>query len=326
MFSVIAPVYNVERYIAQCVESVLMQTETDWELILIDDGSTDKSGKICDFYASNNEKVKVIHQKNAGLSSARNIGIARAAGDYIVLLDSDDYLDLNALKGLKEIIGKEPYDLVINRVERFDEKEKKVYPCRYKFEIDKLNNISPVEIYEWLLNNKKFTFTAWIFVVRREFLEKHNLYFVPGLYHEDEMWTPYLILKAKRIGFNNNYFYYYRVNRDNSIMFTSNIQKGFSLEKIYKKLKNDAADNRFTLQEKRLLNVRSADIFINLLFSITDYWENSRFLELKNKIKGEHKSLLYRKSVKNYLVVYFINVFGLDCFLYILRLIKKMKR
>lgn len=98
-FSIIVPVYNVEHYLGECIDSVISQTYEDYEIILIDDGSTDNSGSICDLYKKRfDNKIKVIHQKNGGLSKARNTGIFYAQGIYIIFLDSDDYfLDKNAL-------------------------------------------------------------------------------------------------------------------------------------------------------------------------------------------------------------------------------------
>ena len=91
-FSVIVPVYNVEKYLSECIDSILCQTFTDFELILVDDGSKDKSGEICDQYAQKDSRIKVIHKENGGLSDARNFGTAASNGKYIVYLDSDDYI------------------------------------------------------------------------------------------------------------------------------------------------------------------------------------------------------------------------------------------
>ena len=95
--SIISPVYNVEDYLKDCVESILNQTYKNIELILIDDGSTDNSGKICDEYASKDNRVKIVHKKNGGLSSARNAGLDIATGDYIFFVDSDDFLYKNSV-------------------------------------------------------------------------------------------------------------------------------------------------------------------------------------------------------------------------------------
>lgn len=110
LYSVIVPVYNSEKVIGRCIESILWQSLDDFELILVDDGSTDASGKICDYYKEKDQRIKVIHIKNSGVSSARNIGINYASGKYIVFVDSDDYVENTYLLNL----NKKDYDLVIS--------------------------------------------------------------------------------------------------------------------------------------------------------------------------------------------------------------------
>ena len=102
--SVIVPVYNVEKYLSRCVDSILNQTFTDFECILVDDGSPDNCGKICDEYAKKDKRVKVIHKQNGGLSDARNTGLDIAGGEYIYFLDSDDYVEYNLLEKLNDTI------------------------------------------------------------------------------------------------------------------------------------------------------------------------------------------------------------------------------
>ncbi|MDD6798686.1 MAG: glycosyltransferase [Clostridia bacterium] len=111
--SVIVPIYNVENYLRECLDSVLAQTFSDWEMILVDDGSTDGSGKIADEYADLDERISVIHQENAGLSAARNTGIDAARGEYLYFLDSDDYILENALDIMYNSARKNHLDLVI---------------------------------------------------------------------------------------------------------------------------------------------------------------------------------------------------------------------
>lgn len=112
MVSIVVPVYNVEKYLKECVESILLQSYTNFELILVDDGSTDNSGKICDSYR-NNTKVKVIHKQNAGLGLARNTGIEEAKGKYVTFIDSDDYWFPNALEELMTVMELEKADTCV---------------------------------------------------------------------------------------------------------------------------------------------------------------------------------------------------------------------
>ena len=109
-YSVIVPVYKVEAVLPRCIESILNQTITDFELILVDDGSPDGSGAICDAYAERDSRIRVIHQQNGGVSRARNAGLDAAQGEYIVFVDSDDYVDVNYL----EAFDLEPVDLIVS--------------------------------------------------------------------------------------------------------------------------------------------------------------------------------------------------------------------
>ena len=106
-FSIIIPVYNVEKYIKRCLDSVFNQTFNDFEVIVVDDGSTDKTNTICNDYCKNNENMKVIHTEHVGVSASRNIGINNASGEYILFLDSDDYIDKNSLIYISELIKKQ---------------------------------------------------------------------------------------------------------------------------------------------------------------------------------------------------------------------------
>lgn len=108
----IIPVYNVEKYIEQCVESILGQDYDKREIVLVDDGSTDTSGSICDVYAAKYENVIVIHKENGGLSDARNVGLAKATGDYILFVDADDFIEKNSLSSIVEIVNANSVDAV----------------------------------------------------------------------------------------------------------------------------------------------------------------------------------------------------------------------
>lgn len=121
MVSIIVPVYNIEKYIDECIQSVLNQTYTAWELILVDDGSTDNSGNICDEYAKTDTRIKVLHQKNQGVSAARNIALDKAEGDYIMFLDADDYWCENtALYKLVSVALEYELDVVKGEYTRID--------------------------------------------------------------------------------------------------------------------------------------------------------------------------------------------------------------
>lgn len=121
MISIIVPVYNVEKYFEKCIDSLVGQTYKDLDIILIDDGSTDKSPQICDRYALSDNRVRVLHQTNKGLSKARNVGLSMANGDYITFIDSDDYIELDTMETVMEAIERFGSDLVFFREKSVDE-------------------------------------------------------------------------------------------------------------------------------------------------------------------------------------------------------------
>lgn len=131
MISVIVPVYNVEKYLEQCIDSLLSQTYQNFEIILVDDGSTDSSGKICDIYEENNENIKVIHKKNEGLGFARNTGLLYATGEYVTFIDSDDYADKYLLEDLYNGILETDVDVCIGGFKKVADSGQMLYEEKY---------------------------------------------------------------------------------------------------------------------------------------------------------------------------------------------------
>ena len=122
MISVLVPVYNTNQYLPRCIDSILGQSFTDFELLLIDDGSTDGSAKICDAYAEKDSRIRVLHKENGGVSSARNLGLNEAKGEWVVFVDSDDWISDNCIKLLTEPLRNKEFDIVVG--------DYRIYTCR----------------------------------------------------------------------------------------------------------------------------------------------------------------------------------------------------
>ena len=122
MISIIVPVYNVEKYIRKCLDSIIGQTYTDLEIILVDDGSPDNSGAICDEYAKNDSRIKVIHKQNGGLSSARNAGLDVASGEFVTFIDSDDYIEADTISSVVDAISQKQVEIVLIREKQVNQK------------------------------------------------------------------------------------------------------------------------------------------------------------------------------------------------------------
>ena len=239
-FSIIVPVYNVEKYLSQCINSVLNQSFQDYELILVEDGSPDHCAEICDEFAQNYSKIKVIHKENGGLSSARNAGLDMARGRYIIFLDSDDFWDYNeALMDIHANLFESDADLLLFPAKRFFEKNQKVTYIlnmevdRYKIFTDNTNSAI-----NYLLENNIFRAAAWNKVVKRIIIEEYHMRFKEGVLSEDMDWCGDLLINCKKYDFYNNAFYCYRQQRTGSITSEKNeklIQdKLYMIEKGYK--------------------------------------------------------------------------------------------
>lgn len=202
----IVPVYQVEKYISQCIESVLNQTFQDFELILIDDGSKDKSGIICDSYAARDKRIVVIHTENRGAAAARNIGLDRASGRYITFLDGDDYLAENMIERLYDVINHSEYDMVVCDFLNLlpDERDNFIIHLCEK-------TVSGREVLEHLKNEKSYGVwtVVWNKIYKREVLE--DLRFPDGKYFEDEFFSNQLYLRSNKIYAISDILCYHRV-------------------------------------------------------------------------------------------------------------------
>ena len=205
LISVIVPVYNVEKYLERCMESLLAQSYEHLQIILIDDGSTDKSGEICDRYAKQDQRIEVIHKENGGLSSARNAGLDCVKGEYITFLDSDDVLYKDYICFLYEMLKKYKADLSICRYQRFVDIEeinnKKVELC----DIEELNYKEALKML--LYTPDKMPQSSWGKMYQKNLFR--NIRYPLGKINEDMAITYKLIYQAKKIVYTPAKFYFY---------------------------------------------------------------------------------------------------------------------
>lgn len=215
LVSIIIPIYNVEQYLNQCIQSVIKQTYTNLEILLIDDGSSDKSGEIADTWAKRDKRIKVIHQKNGGLSAARNAGLDDCHGEWIAFIDSDDYVSFNYIK-----------EMLISAYAN----DTKLVNCGY-VEVDSTSNrlITPnVKLISGVYSSNQywkkyyqsklpfFLITAWDKLYHKSIFEK--IRYKNGILNEDEEVIYSIIKKARQISIIKDKLYYYRINRNDSIM------------------------------------------------------------------------------------------------------------
>ena len=218
--SVIIPVYAVEAYLSDCLDSVLHQSFPLWEAICVDDGSTDHSAEILADYAAKDERIRMVSQPNGGLSSARNAGIGAATGDYILFLDGDDWLEPDALETINRSLDGE--DMVCFSGRRYLEASKSFNDADQLLE---KTYASGMEYYdENALQRRDFAFVCVVLrAYKRSFLLENNLRFKEGIFHEDNLFTPMACCFAKKVRVINASLYVYRL-RANSITSTCDLK------------------------------------------------------------------------------------------------------
>ena len=223
LISVIIPIYNVEEYLVRCVNSVLNQTYQNLEIILVDDGSPDNSPRMCDEFAKKDSRIKVIHKKNGGLSSARNAGLDIATGEYVAFLDSDDYIHPQMYEKLLTSLQANTADMVICGVHYVNEDGTdfdKVEPCPIKNEV-----LTQDEVFAKLSKPAGFYYvTTWNKLYKKSIF--NNIRFPEGKIHEDEFTIHYIVAECEKIACVKEELYHY-VQRSESIMHTT-----FSIKRL----------------------------------------------------------------------------------------------
>ncbi len=205
--SIIVPVYNVEKYLSRCIESLLAQDDDDYEIIAVNDGSTDSSLKILESFSS--PKLKVYSKPNGGLSSARNYGLKRAVGEYIFFVDSDDFISTNCIHRVNATL--KGCDLL-------------VFGHIYKNDSYELS-VSHVPTSGREFSMKGCPTAVWNYVFKKQFLTKNNLYFKEGIFHEDTLFTPMVVYLANSIVLFEDGVYHYNLDNPSSTTHTNSAKR-----------------------------------------------------------------------------------------------------
>ena len=208
-FSIIIPVYNVEKYLEDCLNSVYNQSYDNYEVIIINDGSTDNSSKVIEKYKKNKNTI-IIKQKNKGLSTSRNIGIKHSTGEYLIFLDADDYLELDSLKILNNNIKNE--DILRFQIIEVNENKDKLN----KIKENGFKNLTGIKAFSKIVKYK-YIDNACIYCIKRSYYLENNFNFKENYFHEDFGLIPMMLFKAKTVSSINNCLYNYR-QRTTSIM------------------------------------------------------------------------------------------------------------
>ena len=287
--SIIVPIYNVEKYLPRCIESILNQTFREFELILINDGSTDNCKEICEKYKKIDSRIIVVNKKNGGVSSARNFGIDISRGEYIGFVDPDDFIDANMYEILFNTANSYNSDMVIcdyYKVSEYDIKKYEEIQLNNKgIIVENINNIDAIE--RILTVGEKFI-VPWNKIYKRRLFE--NLRYNEGMIYEDEFLAYRILYRCNKVSIINSSLYYY-VQRKGSIVNSTFSSKKF--DKVYA-----IKDRVDFLKDKGIVNLIDKaeksfiDYFVWNYFIGYQRLENIGY-ELK-KLKKEFNNIFYR--------------------------------
>ena len=292
LISIIVPIYNVEKYLKQCLYSVCNQSYKNLEIILVDDGSPDNCGRICDNYAKSDDRIKVIHKENGGLSSARNAGLDVAKGEYISFIDSDDYIALNFIEKL--------YTLCIKNNADISECEFVKFENEINVEKSNVNNYiyTPKEILEQMYSEKYLkTVVVWNKLYKKYIY--NDLRFPLGKINEDEFCTYKAIYNCKtKIAVTEEPLYYYRYNKESIMGRKFNLKRLDVLEALDERKEFYKNNNEAELYVKTLK--KYSEVIRNFYGLTKENIDESK--EILNKLhqdaKDNYKELKKYKNIE----------------------------
>lgn len=304
LVSIIVPIYKVESYLRQCLDSIVGQTYTNLEIILVDDGSLDGCPQICDEYATKDDRIVVIHKKNGGLSDARNAGLDIAKGDYIYFLDSDDIIPSNCIRTLFEIISKENADIASSSYEEFTNDEP---PSESSNQNISYTTMNASEVLVLLCENKtKGIMSSCMKIYKRECFD--GIRFPKGKLYEDARINYKIYYNCKKICYTSAPLYYYRIRQGSIIANTKGL--------IYDL---DAREERYTFLTMHkepaaqycleplcwdylIISIQSSAFFENNTYLTTPQDALSKFKEYTNLfLKTDKGSIAHRILLRTFL-------------------------
>lgn len=299
LVSIVVPVYNVEQYLKDCLDSILQQSYPNIELIIINDGSTDGSKEIVIPFLSD-KRVKYIEQENKGLSGARNTGLKNALGKYIVFVDSDDYIEKNMLKEIVFLMETHHLDLVRFNADAFvdglnESLKESNYDFSHRLEENKLYKEESLN-----LNRRTFSSSVCLYLTTRELIMANHLAFYENILHEDELFTTQVFLHTKRMMY-KNVSYYHRRYRSNSIMTDlSSEKKELSFDSyrvLFNELEKMMENKDYTKKQKKFIKRQMISIYSGLKNSQIDEKKKRESLKKINSITLKDKQFLFLQKL-----------------------------
>ena len=302
--SFIIPMYNCENYIEDCIKSILNIEYKDYEILVVNDGSTDNSQLIIDKYEKKHKQIKSFIKINEGLSLTRNYGIKEATGDYIFFVDADDMIVPDEVDNIIKICNENRYDIIVATYKFYYNGQ--IVEAPFDLENNSKNNL------EFFYTLKNLTAEAIKFIVKKDFLIKKNIEFKPNLLHEDELYMVELLSQVNKdkIAIENRSFYLYRKHND-SITTTKNPKRNYDMLSIANELYKSDLINK---ENKEFIIKRANLLFISAASSYSSYTKSVR-IQLKSRLKFTFPYFkLNTQNTKDKFAHHIISIFGFYIF------------
>lgn len=319
LISVVVPCYNVEQYLPKCVASLLSQTYSNLEIWLVDDGSPDNCGKICDDYAKKDVRIKVIHKKNGGLADARNAAIDRATGEWIICVDSDDFVSEDYVETLYGLVERNCCKVGVAWLHAFNEGTEPSFqqPDYQEMVFSSMQGI------EKMFYQELFDTSAWCKIYHRSLFED-GIRYPYGLIYEDLPTTYRLFLKADKVAFCNRIVYFYLLRKNSIEGQPFNVRKLDSALKIMESIEANA-DNLKDV--KKAVRCRLLSFCFHLLLEMPEDYDDERKTLLEDYVKRNRVKVLFDvRARKKARAAVLLSLFGLTALRAILKRTNKREK
>ena len=283
LLTVVIPVYNVEKYLKRCVESVLVQEWHNYDILLVDDGSTDSSPQICDDYAKVYDFISVIHKENGGLSEARNTGISHAKGDYVYFPDSDDWLEPQTFKELAEVLESQEFEIVSFNREFVKGEEDAIVSDSLVTQV-----FEGKDAFVQMLKHSYITGFANDKIYRKSLFTDNDIQFPIGKYYEDLGTNYKLFLSAKKVYATNQKYYHYLIDNPDSITQSWNEKKFSDMFGFYKEVfYSESVRSQLNKEELQISQLYYVNGLVHILASLYKSKLDKKYIDITNQVKQE---------------------------------------
>ena len=283
LLTFVIPVYNVERYLKRCIESVLVQEWKDYEILLVDDGSTDNSPQICDDYVKAYDFISVIHKENGGLSEARNIGISHAKGEYVYFPDSDDWIEPDTFIALAEALESQEFDIISFNRDFVKGEEDAIVS-----EPEVTQVFEGKDAFVQMLKHRYITGFANDKIYRKSLFVDNNILFPSRKYYEDLGTNYKLFLSAKKVYATNQKYYHYLIDNPDSITQSWNEKKFRDMFGFYKEVfYSDFVRSQLNQEELHISQLYYVNGLIHILASLYKSKLDKEYIDITDEVKQE---------------------------------------